>query len=160
MRSHWRCRNCIRGKTLTRLSRSLGLTRAWRQRGRRFCLTVRWLCSTVMDVKRFQPVRGRRCMLSGRLAGKTWNTHAKNAVQCQTRTNRSGRPDMRHDNRCLLPGDTPGLDGLVVTGAMSVPAACPIERSDAETPDDFTGPTDRKSTRLNSSHLGISYAVF
>src|SRR5437899_9631801 len=32
--------------------------------------------------------------------------------------------------------------------------------SEAEIENFACGPTDRKSTRLNSSHLGISYAVF
>src|ERR1039458_994646 len=42
-----------------------------------------------------------------------------------------------------------------VAGIFDVAAKWKILKSDA----DF-GQTDRKSTRLNSSHLGISYAVF
>src|SRR5205814_5200458 len=35
-----------------------------------------------------------------------------------------------------------------------------VEFADPVTPDASPGLADRKSTRLNSSHLGISYAVF
>src|SRR5438045_5900066 len=35
-----------------------------------------------------------------------------------------------------------------------------VDRSNLDAPNPLFGTGDRKSTRLNSSHLGISYAVF
>src|SRR5438045_7008471 len=46
-----------------------------------------------------------------------------------------------------------GVLGLAVTGAAALAAFQGPELAPAAAP-------DRKSTRLNSSHLGISYAVF
>src|SRR5205814_5208594 len=47
----------------------------------------------------------------------------------------------------------PAVSGLTPTGAAKrLTAGAPFPF--------FTGQIDRKSTRLNSSHLGISYAVF
>src|SRR3989442_9592863 len=43
----------------------------------------------------------------------------------------------------------------------TLPRVGPVKPLDAETASSgLTGPTDRKSTRLNSSHVRISYAVF
>src|SRR2546426_7074797 len=55
------------------------------------------------------------------------------------------------------PGQTGDLDGLCTEGRRERhdPARTP-EALDGTEP----GPRDRKSTRLNSSHLVISYAVF
>src|SRR5262245_63955714 len=48
------------------------------------------------------------------------------------------------------------LDAVVRDGDRSLETSCsPTSRTTASRAD-----TDRKSTRLNSSHLGISYAVF
>src|SRR5256885_6335545 len=51
------------------------------------------------------------------------------------------------------PADLEGLDALVIPGGESTTMTLGIER------EGLAGP-DRKSTRLNSSHLVISYAVF
>src|SRR5207249_6725341 len=45
-----------------------------------------------------------------------------------------------------------GLDDVFIGGAAGVPGKLFIQRKD--------GSLDRKSTRLNSSHVSISYAVF
>src|SRR5471030_2493741 len=53
--------------------------------------------------------------------------------------------------------NTVGATSLIYEPLLQVDAAKPLTK-----PYDFlaTGYKDRKSTRLNSSHLGISYAVF
>src|SRR5947199_10708487 len=61
-------------------------------------------------------------------------------------------------------------DALPISGAAPVPqdelpeipcGEAPERDADACRPDQHAeAPQDRKSTRLNSSHLGISYAVF
>src|SRR3712207_8583780 len=43
-------------------------------------------------------------------------------------------------------------------GGPGGPPACPLPRPPSRGP--LRGPLDRKSTRLNSSHANISYAVF
>src|SRR5262245_62255125 len=53
-------------------------------------------------------------------------------------------------------GHEPMHGGFVGMGMLD--AACPGEVFTSPTPDQML--EDRKSTRLNSSHLGISYAVF
>src|SRR5262245_64871370 len=50
-------------------------------------------------------------------------------------------------------------DGLQAQGARCMDCGVPFCQSDTGCPVRNTIP-DRKSTRLNSSHLGISYAVF
>src|SRR5438045_7810646 len=51
--------------------------------------------------------------------------------------------------------------GKVITlGALSSSSSRRIARDIARTAPKFDWLADRKSTRLNSSHLGISYAVF
>src|SRR5262245_64286789 len=52
----------------------------------------------------------------------------------------------------LLRGASAAASGVVVTGGAEVSAGTSGAAA--------SGPGDRKSTRLNSSHLGISYAVF
>src|SRR5438067_4135065 len=59
------------------------------------------------------------------------------------------RSSHRH---CARPGSVP------MQLAAEVIGTAPIERLDVCSADDFGG--DRKSTRLNSSHVSISYAVF
>src|ERR1035441_1577312 len=56
-------------------------------------------------------------------------------------------------NGAALPGAFPTTDASVVTSA-------PETMSNTGTGASLTQQIDRKSTRLNSSHLGISYAVF
>src|SRR5207249_12023504 len=45
-------------------------------------------------------------------------------------------------------------------GNRTTSSAVTVTVSNAAPPPDTTSPTDRKSTRLNSSHVSISYAVF
>src|SRR3712207_8350783 len=52
------------------------------------------------------------------------------------------------DTLVLRPGDKVPVDGEVIEGETSIDEAL------------VTGERDRKSTRLNSSHANISYAVF
>src|SRR5438876_7693470 len=57
------------------------------------------------------------------------------------------------------------LTGLVVpadltVGALTIPAGCPIDALLTAPAASCGGNRDRKSTRLNSSHPSISYAVF
>src|SRR5262245_64041042 len=69
------------------------------------------------------------------------------------------QPSIYH--RGLMVGETPNIDRIGNEGAMFTDyyaeQSCTAGRNAF-----FTGmhPLDRKSTRLNSSHLGISYAVF
>src|SRR5436853_4816246 len=56
--------------------------------------------------------------------------------------------DGHEGDRALIGADERGGSGHL--RALGVPAASPLDRR----------VRDRKSTRLNSSHLGISYAVF
>src|SRR5947199_8917502 len=51
-------------------------------------------------------------------------------------------------------------DALPICGAFAWRRRNPATRSRANCSDGSHSPPDRKSTRLNSSHLGISYAVF
>src|ERR1035441_10731808 len=53
-----------------------------------------------------------------------------------------------------------GVIGGIVTEAQIVKWPEKPEKPQVITWDDGTKLSDRKSTRLNSSHLGISYAVF
>src|SRR5437899_1253766 len=54
----------------------------------------------------------------------------------------------------MVSGTVPGFVPVIVTGGVNVALIVTAAKSWSRT---FT---DRKSTRLNSSHLGISYAVF
>src|SRR5262245_7898626 len=69
------------------------------------------------------------------------------------------QPSIYH--RGLMVGETPNIDRIGNEGALFTDyyaeQSCTAGRNAF-----FTGmhPLDRKSTRLNSSHLGISYAVF
>src|SRR5262245_64434183 len=54
-----------------------------------------------------------------------------------------------------------GLVGSSVEGDLLRPAELvPAHGAEDDDADPESEPQDRKSTRLNSSHLGISYAVF
>src|SRR5205814_7235414 len=60
---------------------------------------------------------------------------------------------------------TERLQDLMAEAAHGALRAAGVEAPDAivvaaMNPEEFLGDGDRKSTRLNSSHLGISYAVF
>src|SRR5437899_10038684 len=80
-------------------------------------------------------------------------SHASNVLGTINPVREMIRDAHKHDSRVL------------VDAAQSVPHM-PVDVQDLDC--DFLafsghkmyGPTDRKSTRLNSSHLGISYAVF
>src|SRR5437899_10954771 len=52
------------------------------------------------------------------------------------------------------------LQGDPLTGNSKDPKARGVPRNTPETGEPVARRADRKSTRLNSSHLGISYAVF
>src|SRR5690625_474578 len=49
--------------------------------------------------------------------------------------------------------------GIVVQPALAIGAQSIVEGLDAD-PEELGSPGDRKSTRLNSSHVAISYSVF
>src|ERR1035438_10664417 len=65
-------------------------------------------------------------------------------------------------------GSAPGILGELLASALngngmlwkSCPAIVELEQVTLRWLRQWTGLPDRKSTRLNSSHLGISYAVF
>src|SRR3712207_761908 len=60
-----------------------------------------------------------------------------------------------------LPCSTSGASRLFAAAASATRSASPPRRSaDSEVPPSATPAKDRKSTRLNSSHANISYAVF
>src|SRR5205807_8228649 len=62
-------------------------------------------------------------------------------------------------NSCCVPGRKPGTSSNVISGILN---ASQKRTKRAPFTEAFNIPliTDRKSTRLNSSHLVISYAVF
>src|SRR5690606_40469874 len=70
---------------------------------------------------------------------------------------RSGRPDrhLRPRGRERL-----ALEPLATTGSMPCPTRPPASTPRAPCLSRAAAPRDRKSTRLNSSHVKISYAVF
>src|SRR2546430_7947387 len=84
-------------------------------------------------------------------------------------TGRESRPDRPHrwkvsHSAYLLPEDDTMLKRIMATTAVLAVCALPLAaQGHAATPGNemtLTGQVDRKSTRLNSSHSQISYAVF
>src|SRR2546426_2646208 len=71
---------------------------------------------------------------------------------------RSSRPSKARAEAHLPPEREPPFAGSRVSGV--VPAAHHERQLDAHGPAQVPNLVDRKSTRLNSSHLVISYAVF
>src|ERR1035441_8320556 len=67
-------------------------------------------------------------------------------------------PDARHIIECIQVLRIRPYECHLPSRRSRVPDCCGKSASSVPLPWSF--PTDRKSTRLNSSHLGISYAVF
>src|SRR5438045_6468345 len=57
-----------------------------------------------------------------------------------------------HSTTKFLNGHSDSIGGAVISNSDEIEMTAPPMESEC--------PLDRKSTRLNSSHLGISYAVF
>src|SRR5437899_3370077 len=67
----------------------------------------------------------------------------------------------RRSSDLPLPGSAQGMDAAAVEGAVELLLLPVVRLTNLCLPHlERSGRGDRKSTRLNSSHLGISYAVF
>src|SRR5256886_10267174 len=112
------------------------------------------VCTMAGTLSRSKPIPGTGVVAT------TWNAGiwgAGEGAGAETRAGRAARAGMvaRAARR------TGGGRGAVTVTSGSVAATCPEATSaNIKAPGSGNAPIDRKSTRLNSSHSQISYAVF